>query len=211
MNHMVYIVDDDPAVRDGLVTLLTTSDMKCMACETAGEFLAAYDHDRPGCLILDICMPGTSGLDLQEQLPARGISIPIITFSGHGNLQAAVQSMRLGAVDYFEKPFPTDALLTRIRQVLDMDSGMRELSAQREEVRRRLDTLSPREIEVARILVTGRSSKEIARQLDISPRTVEVYRAKIMLKLQADSLCHLVRLMLLAETSSGFQPRIRVP
>lgn len=199
MNPIVYIVDDDEAVRDSLSTLLGSAHIESRACASAREFFALYDPALPGCLVLDICMPGISGLELQELLMARGVSLPVIIITGHGNVQAAVQSMKLGAVDFIEKPFPQDYLLDRIHKALDANKNQHSLSAQNEEISNRISQLSPRELEVAKILITGRSNKEIAQQLGISPRTVEVYRAKIMLKLQADSLCQLVRLMLLVE------------
>lgn len=199
MNPIVYVVDDDEAVRDSLATLLESVHLESRTCASARDFFACHEPGRPGCLVLDICMPGISGLELQELLAERGIKLPVIMITGHGNVQAAVQSMKLGAVDFIEKPFPQDHLLKRIHIALAVDNGQRHLSAQQEEALSRISQLSPRELEVAHILVTGRSNKEIARQLGISPRTVEVYRAKIMLKLQVDSLCHLVRMMLQLE------------
>lgn len=199
MNPVVYIVDDDEAVRDSLATLLDSVHIVTRTCTSAREFFTLYDQSVAGCLVLDICMPGISGLELQELLITRGILLPIIIITGHGNVQAAVQSMKLGAVDFIEKPFQQDQLLDRIHKALEAGRNQHSQSAQNDEILSRIDQLSPRELEVAKILITGRSNKEIARQLCISPRTVEVYRAKIMLKLQADSLCHLVRLMLLAE------------
>lgn len=199
MNPIVYIVDDDDAVRDSLSTLLDSAHIESRACASAREFLALYDPALPGCLVLDICMPGISGLELQEVLLARGVSLPVIIITGHGNVQAAVQSMKLGAVDFIEKPFPQDHLVECIRKALDAGKGPHSLSAQQEEILNRVSQLSPRELEVAKILITGSSSKVIARQLCISHRTVEVYRAKVMLKLRADSLCHLVRMMLMME------------
>ncbi len=199
MNPIVYVVDDDEAVRDSLATLLESVHLESRTCPSARDFFACHEPGRPGCLVLDICMPGISGLELQELLAERGIKLPVIMITGHGNVQAAVQSMKLGAVDFIEKPFPQDHLLERIHIALAVDNGQRHLSAQQEEALSRISQLSPRELEVAHILVTGRSNKEIARQLGISPRTVEVYRAKIMLKLQVDSLCHLVRMMLQLE------------
>jgi FixJ family two-component response regulator len=199
MNPVVYVVDDDDAVRDSLATLLESVHIEARTCAGAREFFTLYDPLRPGCLVLDICMPGISGLELQEVLLVRGVSLPVIIVTGHGNVQAAVQSMKLGAVDFIEKPFPQDHLVACIRKALDSGKGPHSLSAQREEIMSRVGQLSPRELEVAKILITGSSSKVIARQLCISHRTVEVYRAKVMLKLRADSLCHLVRMMLLME------------
>ena len=199
MNPLVYLVDDDAAVRDSLTTLLSSVNLESRAYASAQAFYTDHEPGRPGCLVLDICMPGISGLELQERLSRERSSIPVIIITGHGNVQAAVQSMKLGAVDFIEKPFPQDQLLDRIRKALDIASDQRHYSTQLEEIQNRIDLLSPRELEVTKILITGRSNKDIARQLDISPRTVEVYRARVMIKMQADSLCQLVRLMLLAE------------
>lgn len=199
MKPIVYIVDDDAAVRDGIATLLDSVGLEARSCASARDFFAEYEPTRPGCLVLDICMPGIGGLELQEQLVARAVTLPVIIVTGHGNVQAAVRSMKLGAVDFIEKPFPRNLLLERIRAALDLDTDQRGSNARQEETLRRIAQLSPRELEVVNILITGRSNKEIARQLGISPRTVEVYRAKVMLKLQVDSLCNLVRLMLQAE------------
>lgn len=199
MSPIVYVVDDDDAVRDSISLLLESVKFESRACASAREFLALYDPARPGCLVLDVCMPGTSGLELQELLLARGVCLPVIMITGHGNVQAAVQSIKLGAVEFIQKPFPQEHLVACIRKALDAGKGAHSQSAQREEIMSRVAQLSPRELEVAKTLMTGSSSKVIARQLCISHRTVEVYRAKVMLKLRADSLCHLVRMMLLAE------------
>lgn len=199
MKPIIYIVDDDAAVRDGIVTLLESVNLETQTYESASDFLAAFDPARQGCLVLDICMPGTSGLELQEQLVARAITLPIIIVTGHGNVQAAVRSLKLGAVDFIEKPFQRNQLLDRIHAALKLEADQRGSTIRKEDTIRRIAQLSPRELEVVKILITGRSNKEIARQLVISPRTVEVYRAKIMLKLKVDSLCELVRMMMQVE------------
>jgi two-component system response regulator FixJ len=203
MNSIVYVVDDDEAVRDSLATLLDSVHLESKICASAREFLTCYEPGQPGCLVLDACMPGVSGPQLQELLTTRGIPLPVIIITGHGSVRAVVQSMKLGAVDFIEKPFPQDYLLGRIRKALGRDSDQHRIDVQKEEAINRIAQLSPRELEVARILITGRSNKEIARQLDISPRTVEVYRARVMLKLHASSLCHLVRMMLQVEKRTG--------
>ncbi|WP_018507530.1 response regulator transcription factor [Thiobacillus thioparus] len=201
MNPTVYIVDDDDAMRDSLCTLLDLAGMEAKAYESALDFLSHYDTDmrHHGCLVLDIRMWGMSGLELQKLLGIRGCTLPVIIITGHGDVQTTVKSMKLGAMEFIEKPFTQDRLLECVRAAIRLSEERYDMNIQKEEIQNRIARLSPRELEVAEILITGLSNKEIARQMNISSRTVEVYRAKVMFKLQADSLCQLVRMFLLAE------------
>lgn len=207
MNPTVYIVDDDEAMRDSLCTLLDLANIEARAYASADEFLSNYDMRHPGCLVLDIQMPDMSGPELQELLGMRGSTLPVIIITGHGDVQAAVKSIKLGAVEFIEKPFAQDCLLECVRAAIRLGTERYDMDVQKEEIRKRIAQLSPRELEVAEILITGRSNKEIARQLNISSRTVEVYRAKVMLKLQADSLCQLVRMLLIVEDRPAMADR----
>ena len=198
LSPTVFVVDDDEAVRDSLAMLLRSVGLESEAYADADEFLAAFDPRRPGCLVLDIRMPGISGLDLQQRLCRRGALLPIIFITGHGDVPMAVQAIRDGAVDFIQKPFQDQALLDRIQQALRLDAERREEITQRVEIERRLTRLSPRERQVMDLVVAGHANKVIAGQLGLSQRTVEIHRAKVMEKMQAGSLAHLVRMAVTA-------------
>jgi RNA polymerase sigma factor (sigma-70 family) len=190
----VFIVDDDVAVRRGLSLLVRSAGLKAQAFESAQAFLEAYRPEQPGCLVLDVRMPGMNGLELQEYLARRQIRVPIIIISGDGDVPVAVRAMKAGAVDFIEKPFSSELFLSRVRQALEQDQIGREQRAQRDDLAQRLALLTPREQEVMVHLVDGESNKVIAARLAISTRTVEIHRAKIMEKLQAKSLSEVVRI-----------------
>jgi two-component system response regulator FixJ len=195
----VFIVDDDDAVRDSLQTLLEVEGYRTEAFSSALAFLEAYDVRRRGCLLADVRMPDMSGLELQEILNQRRSPLPVIIITGHGDVPMAVRAMKAGAVDFIEKPFSDTTLLDGVRRALaaaDRASADRELGADAEA---RLQSLTPREREVLKLLILGRPNKVIAFELSISPRTVEIHRARVMEKMQADSLSHLVRLALAAK------------
>ena len=166
---------------------------------TAQEFLDVYDRARPGCLVLDVRMPGLSGLDLQEKLSAQQIRIPIIFITGHGEVSAAVRAMKSGAIDFIEKPFSDQVLLNRIQQAIAQDVQARRDQVQRAKTSARLAVLTPREREVLTLVVAGRSNKAIAAQLGVSSKTVEAHRANVMKKMKVHSLSELVRLYLAGE------------
>ncbi len=192
----VHIVDDDQAVRSSLLLLMRSAGHKAAAFESAQAFLesgAAYD---PGCLILDVRMPGMSGLELQEYLMARGLCIPVIILTGHGDVPMAVRALKAGAVDFIEKPFKNQALLERVEHGLRLDRQRRREERRSIEISRRLARLTPREKEVMQGLVDGKTNKAIAAELGISTRTVEAHRARTMEKLQVRSLSEIVRLAL---------------
>ena len=199
---VVYVVDDDAAVRDSLAWLIESVDLKVVACANAQAFLDAYDREHPGCLVLDVRMRGMSGLDLQAELGRREIAIPTIIVTGHGDVSMAVRAMKMGAVDFVEKPFNDQELLERIQRAIDADHAARQGGREREEVCALLATLSPREREVMDLLVLGKANKEVADRLGLSTRTVEGHRARLMEKLSCSSLAELVRLSLRAAPSS---------
>jgi two-component system response regulator FixJ len=189
---LVYLVDDEFAVRDSL-TLLIESTGKSVRCfETAEAFLNNYDPELPGCLLLDVRMPTFSGLELQDELLRREILIPIIFISGHARVQESAKAFRSGAVDFLEKPFDDEILLERIEEAIKKDIASREQLTQEREIQNRLDNLTVREQEVLSLVVSGLSNKDMARKMDISVRTVEVHRARIMEKMHAASLAELM-------------------
>ena len=195
----VFIVDDDAAVRDSLKFLMRSVGHAVETFASAQEFLDAYRDDRPGCLVLDIRMPGVSGLELQEQLVERHSIVPIIFITGHGDVPMAVEAMQAGAMDFIQKPFRDQDLLDRINQALEKDAGNRQALRESNAIRERLAALTPREREVMDLVVHGKANKVIAGDLDLSQRTVEIHRARVMEKMQAASLAHLVRMVLEVE------------
>ena len=190
----IFVVDDDSAVRDALKLLLRSLGQSVETFGSGQEFLEAYSEDRPGCLVLDIRMPGMSGLELQQQLNERHSSLPIIFITGHGEVPMAVEAMQAGAVDFIQKPFRDQDLIDRINQALEKDSNNRAALGERNDIRHRLETLTPREREVLDLVVHGKANKVIAGDLQLSQRTVEIHRARVMEKMQASSLAHLVRM-----------------
>jgi RNA polymerase sigma factor (sigma-70 family) len=194
----VFVVDDDPAMRDALGWLLRSAGHTVEAFPSAEAFLAADDPERPGCLVLDVRMPGMDGLALQAALNARGASRPAVILTGHADVALAVQAVKAGAVDFLEKPFDDAVLLARVAEALAADDRLRVAQAEREAVRDRLAALTPREQEVLELIVAGHANKEIAAVLGVSPRTVEVHRARVMEKTGAQSVAELVRLVLAA-------------
>jgi two-component system response regulator FixJ len=192
----IFIVDDDMAVRDALKLLLRSVGQAVETYASAQEFLEAYSEDRPGCLVLDIRMPGMSGLELQQKLNERHSILPIIFITGHGDVPMAVEAMQAGAVDFIQKPFRDQDLIDRINQALEKDANNRAALGERNDIRKRLETLTPREREVLDLVVHGKANKVIAGDLKLSQRTVEIHRARVMEKMQASSLAHLVRMVL---------------
>ena len=195
----VFIVDDDAPVRDSLSMLMKSVGLEAETFASAMEFLEHYDADRPGCLVLDIQMPGMSGLELQEQLNAMHAILPIIFITGHGDVPMAVSAIQHGAADFIQKPFRDQDLLDRINKALEQDQHNRETLLAIRGIEERLASLTPREREVMELIVEGRPNKVIAGDLDVSQRTVEIHRARVMEKMQASSLAHLVRMVMRAK------------
>ena len=196
MRATIFIVDDDAAVRDSLKMLLRSVGQAVETFGSGQEFIDAYSEDRPGCLVLDIRMPGMSGLELQQKLNERHSIMPIIFITGHGDVPMAVEAMQAGAVDFIQKPFRDQDLIDRINQALEKDQNNRAALGERNDIRKRLETLTPREREVLDLVVHGKANKVIAGDLRLSQRTVEIHRARVMEKMQASSLAHLVRMVL---------------
>lgn len=192
----VFVVDDDPAVRESLARSLEACGHRVEAYGSASEFLDATGGTRPGCLVLDVRMPDISGLELQERMQRMGSHLPIIFVTGHGDIPMAVQALKQGAVDFLEKPYDFETLLTRIQEALAEDSKARRAEARERRVRERLASLTDREREIFRLLThgPGASNKAVARALGISHRTVEVHRGRIMRKMEADSMAELMHL-----------------
>jgi FixJ family two-component response regulator len=194
MEQTVFVVDDDAAIRDSMAFLMKSVDLPCQCYASANDFLARYDPAMSGCLVLDIRMPGMSGMDLQQHLNERRSILPIIFITGHGDIPMAVDAMQKGAIDFLQKPFRDQDLLDRINNALESDRAAREELEQVEVLRRRYDSLTSREKEVMQEVVAGKPNKIIAYDLDVSQRTVEIHRSRVMEKMQAKSLAHLVRM-----------------
>ncbi len=190
----VFVVDDDPAVRRSSRTLFETAGLRTEVFATAQEFLETYDASRPGCLVLDVRMPHMSGLELQDVLLARGAILPIIIITGHGEIPTAVRAMKAGAVDLFEKPFSSQALLERVRAAIGRDARTRDARARHDEIRDRVNQLTNRQREVFDAVLAGKSNRRIAAELGVSTKAVESHRAKLMAAMRADSVVHLARM-----------------
>jgi FixJ family two-component response regulator len=192
----VFVVDDDEAVRTSLRLLLKSVGLPVETFASAQEFLDQFDPSRAGCLVLDIRMPGMSGLELQQHLNDRHSIMPIVFITGHGDVPMAVEAMQAGAVDFIQKPFRDQDLIDRINRALDKDREMRSELRERDEIRRRMSQLTPREREVLELVTQGKANKVIAGDLNVSQRTVEIHRARVMEKMGANSLAHLVRMVI---------------
>jgi len=196
LSPAVIIVDDDEAVRQSLRLLLKAAGLRTLAHASAQEFLAAWEPAQPGCLLLDVRMPGMSGIELQSELNRRGAILPVIFISGHGDIPLAVEAIQHGAFDFLPKPFRDEELLERVQRALALDAANRQLLAQRELLRQRHNSLTPREREVLALVTQGKPNKVMAGDLGVSQRTVEIHRARVMEKMGAQSLAQLVRMML---------------
>jgi two-component system response regulator FixJ len=194
---IVHVIDDDDALRDSLAFLLRTADLEVMSHSSAAAFLDSLPLKGLTCIITDVRMPGLSGIDLLRRVRELGIEVPVIVITGHGDVPLAVEAMRFGAIDFLEKPFDDEILLRSVRAALRQQAGAAKRQSERAEIENRLATLSPRERDVLGGLVAGRANKQIAFELGISPRTVEIYRANLMDKMQAGSLSDLVRMALI--------------
>ncbi len=192
----VFIVDDDSAVLKGLRLLVKSLRMNVETYLSAQEFLDSYDPARPGCLVLDVRMPGISGLELQEKLRKRNISIPVIIMTGYGEVAVAVEAMKKGAMMFVEKPISDQVLLDQIQKAIAKDARIRQEQAAQKTITSRLELLTSRERQVMDLVIAGKLNKVIARELGVSQKTVEFHRSNIMKKMKVDSLAELVRLVI---------------
>jgi len=198
-NHdrTVFIIDDDEAVRDSLKLLMKSVGLEVKCYSRAAEFLKTYKTGQAGCLILDIRMPGMSGLELQQELLNLHATLPIIFITGHGDVPMAVQAIRDGAIDFIQKPFRDQDLIDRIHAALELDAQTRTKLHKLNSIGRNMDTLTKRERQILDMIVAGKPNKVIAAKLFLSQRTVEVHRARAMEKMEADSTADLVRMVTL--------------
>jgi len=192
----VYIVDDDPDVRRVLSRLIASVDLRVEVYESAKDFLDGFEPGPPGCILLDIRMPGMSGLDMQKELATREIKLPVIFLTGHGDVQVAVHAMKAGALDFIEKPFNNQFLLDRVQQALVDSANAGRDQAKYAEITSRIERLTPREYQVMELVAAGETNKGVARILEISENTVEIHRAHLMEKMQAKTLADLMTLLL---------------
>jgi len=196
--QIVYVIDDDEAVRQSLEFLLKTSGITVLEFESAKVFLERLPHIKSGCIITDVRMPEITGIDLLRRMRDSGVDIPVILITGHGDVSLAVEAMKVGAVDFLEKPFDDETLLSSVRSALRKGADTARHKAEVSEINERLAALSNRERQVLEGLVAGKANKVIAFDLGISARTVEIYRANVMTKMSANSLSDLVRMAMTA-------------
>jgi len=197
-NQTVFVVDDDEAVRDSLGALLESVGFEVESFGSGADFLDRLDPKRGGCIVLDVRMPGLSGLEIQEKLTEKRITLPVIIITGHGDVPIAVQAIKAGAMDFIEKPFGDDIILESVGRALERGRRNKRDASSAVEIEARMARLTPRERDVLEQLVIGNPNKIIAHKLGISPRTVEIHRARVIEKMEARSLSHLVRLALTA-------------
>ena len=203
---VVHIIDDDEGLRESLAFLLRAAQLEVRSFDSAKTFLDALPDAPVGCIITDIRMPDMSGIELLRRLKELKLGIPVIVITGHGDVPLAVEAMKIGAADFFEKPFNDDQLVASVRAALQQQQAQTTRGAERVEIEHRISTLSPREKNVLAGLIEGRANKQIAFDLGISPRTVEIYRANLMNKMQADSLSDLVRMALVVQMLGSESP-----
>ena len=203
MNQIPYvcIVDDDKAVRESLQWLVESVGLSAKTYESAHAFLDEVNRTDCGCLVADIRLPGMSGLDLQDRLIERGYDLPTIVITGHGDVPVAVRAMKAGAIDFVEKPFSNQMLLDRIRDALERDNEHRNATARIDDIEERRSRLTPREHEVMALVVKGKLNKQIAAELGLSHKTIEVHRAHVMEKMEAETLAQLVRMAVAVENT----------
>lgn len=192
----VYVVEDDEAVRDSLELLLKSDGKPVKTYDNANAFLKDYSEKMAGCIVLDIRMPGMDGMELQKKLNEKHSILPIIFVTGHGDVPMAVDAMKEGAVDFIQKPYREEALLQKIEAALEQDLEQRKTLGEKQEILRRVKSLTPREHEIMDRMIAGQANKVIAIELEISQRTVEIHRSRVMHKMGTHSLAHLVRMVL---------------
>ncbi len=202
----VFVVDDDEAFRDSLRVLFDSVGIACETFPSALQFLEGHDTAAPGCLVLDVRMPRMSGLELQSELNRRGSRLPIVFITGHGDVPMAVRAMKAGATDFLSKPFSHQDLLDRVQAALASEADRRDAATGLQELGERQQRLTPREVEVMALVVEGLANKVIASKLGISQRTVEIHRAQVMTKMEADSLADLVRMAMAIGSDDSASP-----
>lgn len=197
---VVFVVDDDAGVLNALRILMRSVGLPVQTYSSAADFLEDFDKGAPGCLVLDVRMPGMSGMELQQKLAEMESSIPIIFITAHGDVPMAVEAVKAGAVDFIQKPFRDQELLDKIQNAIELDAIHRANQANLDEINARIDSLTPREREVMDLVVAGKLNKVIARELGISQRTVEIHRARVMQKMQVGTVSELVQLVMKARS-----------
>lgn len=197
----VYLIDDDPSLQDSMRYLLKSVGLPLKSFSNAQEFLDQYTPDLVGCLLLDVRMPGMSGLELQQRLNEMGADLPIIVISGHADVPMAVRAIKAGAVDFLEKPFNDQVLLDRIHQAVEENVQRKEGRVEESQILARMETLTPREKEVMELLVSGKANKDIAADLEISRKTLDIHRSKVLQKMAAETVADLVRMVLKMRSS----------
>jgi FixJ family two-component response regulator len=205
----VFVVDDDHALRASLSRLMESVGLPVQTYPSAHAFLDSHDTSRPGCLLLDIRMPGMSGLELQERLVHNGVALPIIIISGHADVEQAVRAMKTGAVDFIRKPYNAEELVKHVREALELDARIHREQAARAAAAVRIALLTAREHEIMHLLATGKPAKQIAHELGLSRKTVDVHRSHIMMKLQVESvveLAHMAELDRPGQDQDNHQP-----
>jgi FixJ family two-component response regulator len=191
---IVFVVDDDPSVRTGLARLLKSVGLTAAMFASAPEFLEEVTPDKPGCVIVDLRLPAMSGLELQEQLKAHSLNLPIIFLTAFGTVPASVRAMKAGAIDFLEKPVDDQTLIDAVFRALELDRAQRAKQAEIQAVLDRFKSLTPREVEVFRLIITGKLNKQVAHELNTSEKTIKVHRARVLEKMHCQSLAELVRL-----------------
>jgi len=204
---VVFIIDDDPSVRKALTNLMRSVGLRVEAFGSAQEFLSSTRPDAPGCLVLDVRLPGLSGLDLQRQLGEGGIQMPIIFITGHADIEMSVEAMKAGAVEFLTKPFREQVLLDAVQHAIERDRAAHEQRAALAELRDRHQSLTAREQEIMAMVVRGLLNKQIAGELGTTEATIKVHRAKVMHKMQADSLADLIRMAEKLGVAAGGRPQ----
>jgi len=199
MKPTVFVVDDEPAVQQSLQWLLESVGLPVQTFSSASDFLGYWRVDMPGCLLLDLRMPGISGVELMEQLRQEGSIMPIIVVTAHGDVPVAVHAMKAGAMEFIEKPYSDQLLVDRVQAAIELDAHRRRELASRIAMASRVASLTPRERQVMEMVVVGQPNRQIAAELNLSEKTVEVHRAHVMEKMRADSLAQLVRMVLVAQ------------
>ncbi len=192
----VFVIDDDEAVRNSLRLLLKSVGLPVKVFASAKEFLPSYDPNQPGCMVLDIRMPGMSGLELLQHLNLRGATIQVVFITGHGDIPMAVEAMQNGAFDFLQKPFRDQDLIDRVQRALEKDAATRAQLKATDKIREHLASLTPREREVLDLVTAGKPNKVMAADLGVSQRTIEIHRARVMEKMHARSLAQLVRMVM---------------